>query len=633
MAVRSLITKYTILGLIILILIASFTALSFHLTNRIKGDGKRINLAGRERMLSFEMAWLLNRAMREGEEERRKLVDHVRSEMTVFEEVLYGLRDGSKRYELEPVPHKELMAESDLLIKKWRMEIKPVVLRAMEGSPDAFKEYNNIIYGYVEEIDRFVKGVEDAYGKEIRLYGNLRLLVLGVAIIAFLGIILYVNNYLVKPIKILQRGAIEIGKGNFDMSLDVKTSDEIGVLASEFGRMSSNLKKLYEDLKNKEEQLLQSQKLEAIGTLAAGIAHDFNNILTGIIGYLELIETQVSEQNTKDQIKKVLKIAEKAAELTKQILLMGRKLPPERKPLDINHLIKDHMKVLRRMVEENIDIRLSLAPSLPHVEADLSQITQVIINLVVNARDAMPGGGRIDIKTEPVSISEEYLRRYVWAREGNYVVISVSDTGSGIPEDIRDRIFEPFFTTKEVGKGTGLGLAVTYSIVKNHGGWINLYSEMGKGTEFKVYLPAMTEAACASHVSDVVGEGPLPGGTETILLVDDEEIIRDVGESILKNLGYQVITATNGREAIEVYKDRGPEISLVILDRMMPVMDGIEAYRMLKEINPDVRVLFASGYVALNAHDLKRLGITDILNKPFKTEELAKMVRRVIERS
>lgn len=512
MAVRSIITKYTILGLIILILIASFTALSFHLTNRIKGDGRRINLAGRERMLNFEMAWLLNRAMREGEEERRKLVDHVRSEMTVFEEVLYGLRDGSKRYELEPMPHKELIADVLVLIKKWHMEIKPALLRAMEGSPDAFKEYNNSIYGYVEEIDRFVKGVEDAYGKEIRLYGNLRLLVLGVAIIAFLGIILYVNNYLVKPIKILQRGAIEIGKGNFDMSLDVKTSDEIGVLASEFGRMSSNLKKLYEDLKNKEEQLLQSQKLEAIGTLAAGIAHDFNNILTGIVGYLELIETQVSEQNTKDQIKKVLRIAEKAAELTKQILLMGRKLPPERKPLDINHLIKDHMKVLRRMVEENIDIRLSLAPSLPPVEADLSQITQVIINLVVNARDAMPGGGRIDIKTEPVSIGEEYLRRYVWAREGNYVVISVSDTGSGIPEDIRDRIFEPFFTTKEVGKGTGLGLAVTYSIVKNHGGWINLYSEMGKGTEFKVYLPAMTEAACASHVSDVVGEGPLPGG-------------------------------------------------------------------------------------------------------------------------
>lgn len=631
---RSIITKYIVLGLIILTLIASFTILSFWFTNRIGGDARRINLAGRERMLSFKMAWLINRAVNEKGEERREIFDHLREDMILFEDVLYALKDGSEKYELKPLPHKALINQNNNLINKWNSTVRPALIKVIEGSPNAHREYNDIIYSYVNEIDNLVRHLDNAYTDEIRLYGRLRLTVLGIAVLTFFGIILYVKGNLVRPMRILRKGAVEIGKGNFDVRVDVKSRDEIGVLAKEFNKMSHDLKRLYENLKNEEEekrkleaQLFQSQKMEAIGTLTAGIAHDFKNMLTGIIGFSEIAREEASG-TVKEKIDKVLKISAQAVELTKQILIIGRKILPEQKAININKLIEGSINMFNPLLGDKTKIVVLHQTDLPVVEADPSQITQVLMNLMVNARDSMPDGGVIKIKTEGLYVDEEYCRHYSWAKTGNYVSISVLDNGNGIPEKIRDRIFEPFFTTKDVGKGTGLGLAVTYSIVKNHGGWINFYSEIGKGTEFRVYLPAI-DIAVTEEGSSL--EEVLPRGTETVLLVDDEQMMRSVGESILQNLGYRVITASDGEEALAIYRERGNEISLVILDKVMPEMGGIQIYRLLKEINPQIKVILSSGHVIDEKENFKELGISDFLDKPFRMSEMAKMVRNTID--
>lgn len=631
---KSIITKYIVLGLIILTLIASFTVLSFWFTNRIKGDAKRINLAGRERMLSFEIAWLLSKSMNEKDEARIKTLNYIKQEMAQFEDVLYTLKVGNEKYELEPLPQKSLIGLHNNLIDKWNSKVKPTLIKATEGSPDAFREYNSIINDYVNEIDSFVNHLDKTYKEETRFYGNLRLTVLGIAVLTFFGIILYVKGNLVKPMRILRKGAVEIGKGNFDIRVNVKSNDEIGVLAKEFNKMSHDLKRLYENLKNEEEekrkleaQLFQSQKMEAIGNLTAGIAHDFKNMLTGIIGFSEIAQTEASGP-VKEKIDKVLKISAQAVELTKQILIIGRKILPEQEAININKLIEDSINILRPLLGDKTEIMVLPQTDLPMVEADPSQITQVLMNLMVNARDSMPDGGVIKIKTEGLYVDEEYCRHYSWAKTGNYVSISVLDNGNGIPEKIRDRIFEPFFTTKDVGKGTGLGLAVTYSIVKNHGGWINFYSETGKGTEFRVYLPAI-DIAVTKEGSSL--EEILPKGTETVLLVDDEQMMRSVGESILLNLGYKVITASDGEEALAIYRERGNEISLVILDKVMPEMGGIEGYRLLKEINPKIKVILSSGHVIDETENFKELGISDFLDKPFRMSGMAKIVRNTID--
>jgi signal transduction histidine kinase/ActR/RegA family two-component response regulator len=587
-------------------------------------------------MLNFEMAWLLNKATKEKGEERQKTLNYLRKEMALFEEVLFALKDGSKKYDLEQLPHKLLVIQLNDLIEKWNSKVKPTLIKAIEGSPDAFREYNSIIHDYVNEIDLFVKLLDENYADEIILYGRLRLAVMGLAVFTFFGIILYVRHHLIRPIKILRTGAIEIGNGNFNVKVDVKNNDEIGVLANEFNKMASDLKKLYEDLKNEEAekrnlqaQLFQSQKIEAIGTLTAGIAHDFNNMLTGIIGFSELAQVQASGQ-VKERIDKVLEISDRAANLVRQILLVGRKILPEQRPVDINKLIEDSISMFRRILEENIEIKVFPQTNLPIVEADPSQITQVLMNLVVNARDSMPDGGTITIKTEGLYIDEDYCRNYSWAKSGNYVTISVMDAGEGIPDKIRDRIFEPFFTTKEVGKGTGLGLAVTYSIIKNHGGWINFYSEVGKGTEFRVYLP-VADINTVLVEEDLLMDKPLPRGTETIFLIDDEQIILNLGESILHGLGYKVITASDGEEAVKIYRERGNEIALVILDKVMPVMSGIEAYKNLREINPAVKVILSSGHVIDNMQELRKSGFANFLNKPYRMADVAKVVRKTID--
>lgn len=252
------------------------------------------------------------------------------------------------------------------------------------------------------------------------------------------------------------------------------------------------IKKATEEKTALENRLIQSQKMEAIGTLAGGVAHDFNNILTGILSYAQLAEMKTSEPYVKKALKQIFNLSQKASDLIKQILLMGRKFPPAFTVINLNSFIEDSLTTFQRIIEENIEIKLSISKEFPYVKADPAQINQALMNLTVNARDALlEKGGTIKIKTDIFEPDEEYCQQFPYAKCGRYAVISVADSGHGIPEEIKDRIFEPFFTTKAVGKGTGLGLSVTYSVVKNHGGWINFYSETEKGTEFLMYLPAI----------------------------------------------------------------------------------------------------------------------------------------------
>lgn len=393
------------------------------------------------------------------------------------------------------------------------------------------------------------------------------------------------------------------------------------------------IKKAEAERKALETQLFHAQKMEAIGNLSAGIAHDFNNLLTGIIGYSDLAVKETANQGAvKKYLEMVLGIAGRASDLIRQILLIGKRLPPEKKAINLNHLIEDSLRILRRLVEENVEIRVLSRAGLPIVDADPSQITQVVMNLIVNARDAMPEGGVIEIRTGEVTIDEDYCRHYPYSNPGRYAVMIVSDTGMGIPEEMQDRIFEPFFTTKETGKGTGLGLAVSYSIVRAHGGWMHFYSEIGRGTEFKIYLPVTKESVgyVAARKNDA-GDQVLPRGTEAILLVDDEEIIRNLGKLILGGLGYRVILASNGEEAVAIYEKRRDEVALVVLDKIMPGMDCMQTYRMLKKINSKVKVVISSGYSQDEAQKFRDSGVLGFLNKPYNGADMARVVRSVID--
>ncbi len=503
--------------------------------------------------------------------------------------------------------------------------MRPCYTAACHYHPKWQKTLGVIELGYsLEPMDRQVT----TQGWMIALFGFV--------FISALSVLLYfiIRRFVLKPIETLT-GRVRMTsyeEKDLDLSrgLEIGTRDEIGVLARSFSAMTEKLMEKHEaaqkELDEYKASLLQAQKMEAIGALASGIAHDFNNLLTGIIGYAEIAKLQSSQENVKENAGMVVNTARKAAQLTRQILLIGRKLPPEQKPTAISHFMDESMKILRRMVEENIELQVSISSGLPPVYIDPAQITQVLMNLVINARDAMPQGGTININIREFRCNEEYCKHNAYARPGHFVLLSVSDAGPGIPKKVRHRIFEPFFTTKEPGKGTGLGLAVTHSIVTSHGGWINLYSEEGRGAKFNIYLPVLETAAPDQKAP---GQESYTGGTETILIVDDEPLVRDIGLSMLTELGYKVVTASNGAEAVSTYRARRKEIDLVIIDNIMPGMDGISAVRALKQIDNSVSVVLSSGYVA-DAQNLKDAGFNGFLSKPYSLAQVAETVKRAL---
>jgi PAS domain S-box-containing protein len=379
-----------------------------------------------------------------------------------------------------------------------------------------------------------------------------------------------------------------------------------------------------------ENQLRQAQKMECIGTLAGGIAHDFNNILTAILGYGQLLERKV--QSDPVLLQNVLQIqssAERAAGLTARLLAFSRKQVIQTQSVDVNSIIQTLEKLLKQLLGEDIVLRTSFWPAGLIVQAASNQLDHVLINLASNARDAMPEGGLLTIETKQLDMDEDYCRYHGFGSPGSYAVISVSDSGCGMPELLRERIFEPFFTTKETGKGTGLGLSMAYGIVQQHNGFINVYSEPGNGSTFRIYLPLEGEAEAIPQLLDVAVSS---GGTETVLLAEDDASVRVLLKTVLDEAGYRVLEAAHGLDAVRLFEEHRQAVDLVILDVIMPGMNGKAVYDQVRKINPNVKVLFCSGYASDIIH---KKGILDVginfVSKPVSPQSFLKAVRRVLD--
>ena len=380
-------------------------------------------------------------------------------------------------------------------------------------------------------------------------------------------------------------------------------------------------KKLYE-------QLLRAQKMEAIGTLAGGIAHDFNNILTAILGYAELLRDYVGpEHHLSKAVQIIENSAKKGASLAARILNITRKEKMELTLVDINKVIHETLDILHRSIPKDINIQLILEDDLPPIKADPSQIQQVIMNLAINARDAMPEGGTLTIKTSKVG--KENGAANGLRSDNGFIRLTVSDTGRGIEKDMQSKIFDPFFTTKDKGSGTGLGLYIVHSIVTNHGGYINLYSEPNQGTRFNIYFPSFKGQLKDEKEPDTEELK----GSGTILVIDDEEEIRELTKDLLTPLGYNVVTASSGPEGVSVYRSKKDEIVAVVLDMIMPKMNGAEVFQRLQNIDPDVKVLLCSGYSnegLAGIKELLRSGAKGFVQKPFTRKTLAKTLKEVL---
>lgn len=385
------------------------------------------------------------------------------------------------------------------------------------------------------------------------------------------------------------------------------------------------------DRKQLEQQLRQSQKMEAIGQLAGGVAHDFNNLLTAINGYSSLaLQRTNPDERIRGYLEEIKKAGDRAANLTRQLLAFGRKQMLKPVALNLNDVVADMQKLLRRLIGEDIRFNTKFDPELKKVKTDPGQIEQVVVNLAVNARDAMPRGGTLTIETANFEVDREYAARHVGLAAGNYVMLAVSDTGCGMDQETKARIFEPFFTTKEKGKGTGLGLSTVYGIVTQSGGNIWVYSEPGRGTVFKVYLPQLQEESQAPEKGEA--EVSAPRGSETILLVEDEDVVRGLARQILEQAGYRVLDARGGEEAIQLCNERREPIDLLLTDVVMPETSGKEIAERLTEMRPATRVLFMSGYTdeAIVHHGVLDSNV-EFIQKPFTPVALARKVREVLD--
>ena len=379
-----------------------------------------------------------------------------------------------------------------------------------------------------------------------------------------------------------------------------------------------------------EDQLLHSQKMEAVGRLAGGVAHDFNNLLTVILGYNEMLRDRVSQDGAAMEYSgEVLRAAERASALTNQLLAFSRRQVAIPRLVDLNEIVLGIDKMLRRIIGEDIQLEVRLARGIPAVKVDPSHIDQVIMNLAVNSRDAMPGGGTLTIETAPVDLTAEYSGRHIGVEPGHYVMLAVSDTGSGMDAATKARLFEPFFTTKEKGKGTGLGLSIVYGIVKQNGGEILVYSEPNRGTSFKIYLPAVMEPADAL-VRPAEG-GSAPRATETILLVEDDPQVRSLTRTMLARLGYRVLEAESADEALSITSKYEGPLDLVLTDLVMPRMSGTDLARQMQTARPAIRVLYMSGYTDFGVINQAVLTAdTPFIQKPFTAAMLSRKVREVL---
>jgi two-component system, cell cycle sensor histidine kinase and response regulator CckA len=384
--------------------------------------------------------------------------------------------------------------------------------------------------------------------------------------------------------------------------------------------------------KRLEQQLNQAQKMEAVGRLAGGIAHDFNNMLGVIIGYSELIlENVVQDSSNHKHLTEIKRAGDRAASLTRQLLAFSRQQVLQPKIISLNVSVSEMMKMLGRLIGSDIDLETCLDPNLGAVKADPGQIEQVVLNLAVNARDAMPQGGKLTIETANVELDEIYSQLHPPMVAGRFAMLAVSDTGIGMDKETQAHIFEPFFTTKGIGKGTGLGLATVYGVVNQSQGFIQVYSEIGYGTTFKIYLPLVQQAVESSDSLSVVSNDR---GSETILLVEDTEPLRELTCIILRDCGYRVIEAANGAEGLQVAAQEAGPIHLLLTDVIMPLIGGYELAKQLTALRSELGVLYLSGYTdaAIVRHGVLESGLA-VLQKPFTKKELIRRVREVLDKS
>ncbi|MBF8251003.1 MAG: sensor histidine kinase response regulator, PAS, PAS and PAS, partial [Deltaproteobacteria bacterium] len=383
-----------------------------------------------------------------------------------------------------------------------------------------------------------------------------------------------------------------------------------------------------------EDQLRHSQKLEALGQLVGGIAHDFNNMLTAIIGFAGILEMKMKKDDPLIvNVEQVIEAAKRGASLTSSLLVFGRKQAIFPRPLNLNEIIEKVEKLLLRLIGEDIELKTVILDKELNVTADPLQIEQVLINLATNARDAMSKEGVLTIETSREEIDRKFINSHGYGEIGEYALISVSDTGAGMDEKIREKVFEPFFTTKEVGKGTGLGLAIVYGIVKQHNGYITVYSELGKGTTFKIYLPMTKPVTRDAAPVETAASTASATGTETVLVAEDDKSVMKLSKTLLETFGYTVIEAVNGEEAVQKYMENKDMIKLLILDVIMPKKNGKDAYEEIKKITPEARAIFMSGYTAdiMHTKGIIENGMV-FISKPISPTDFIKKVREVLDR-
>jgi two-component system, cell cycle sensor histidine kinase and response regulator CckA len=383
--------------------------------------------------------------------------------------------------------------------------------------------------------------------------------------------------------------------------------------------------------KTAEEHLFRAQRMESIGTLAGGIAHDLNNILSPIMMAIDMLRMTSTDEQSLKWLKIMKENAERGAELVRQVLTFARGMAGERIPVQLKHVIKDLVGVLTQTMPKSIRVTYDVDPELWMISADPTQIHQILMNVCINARDAMPSGGNIRIQASNLSIDENYARMNIDAEPGNYVVVRVEDNGTGMPPDVVKRIFDPFFTTKDIGEGTGLGLSTALTLIKSHGGFINVYSETGKGTRFSIYLPS---AESESEVHPDISESAARGNGELILIVDDEENIRNVAAATLESFGYSVLTAVDGTDALAVYSQRGGDVAAVLTDMAMPYMDGAALIRALRKMDPKAKVIAMSGlFTEAQAKELSGMDVDTLIAKPYSAETLLNALNTVLGRA
>jgi two-component system cell cycle sensor histidine kinase/response regulator CckA len=432
-----------------------------------------------------------------------------------------------------------------------------------------------------------------------------------------------------------------VRNGKVDATVDWKRKDGAIVTVRMNGRLvkhavaqEERLEVIIEDVTQRlalEKQLIEAKKFEAIGQLAGGIAHDFNNMIAAIIGWTDMgVEEAQTGSRTRIRFEKIRNQAERAAALTRQLLAFARCQILEPRHVDLNLSVTDTLDSLEDVIASNILIKATLAPDLAPVLADSTQLNQVLLNLCINARDAMPQGGSLIVETRPITFDEKYCSLHALSRPGHYSMLSVTDTGTGMDAATQERIFEPFFTTKELGKGTGLGLATVYGIVTQHQGFVHVYSELKMGSTFRIYLPAT--AMPGKSLPPLEDSQQIRGGSETILVAEDHEGLRELARETLSNLGYKVLLAADGQEAVLLFRGNSDRTHLMLLDVMLPKLSGLEVFSQIRAEKPEIPVIFATGHssdIPL-LHAVQQQGLP-ILQKPYSPRDLGRKVREMLD--